>query len=458
MSDIKASSFLKVKYPNLLLVFLLLALLPYLLLSFYIHPVADDFIYALKGEDFLKNLWRDYTTWNGRYTSNVIVFSNTVLCGNLLLYELYPIVLIALLVFSIYWFLNIAFKQRHGRRENLVLALIFVLLFLNLLPKESEGLYWFTGSATYILPCGFFLIYFGLAISYFRNEIFLNKYFHLGCCVLLLFLLCGFNEVLTIVLLLFHLLYSALIRKRFLFDLLFICLAGFSFMLLAPGNSIRSLYFPEKHQFFHSFLYSLLQTVRFSSTWILSPAFLLATIFFLPRAKQDYFSNHISPVVLLLALFSIIFVAAFAPYWTTGILGQHRTINLACFLFLLCWFFILASLSRFIPESFFQIIKTKFFQSSAIILLMVSFFITRNGLTSWADLVSGGAKQFDAELRSRHAGLFECKKQGPIDCAVPALTVFPKSIFVLDIQPQSSSWINIDYARYYGLNSVSIQQ
>jgi hypothetical protein len=461
VSDAQARSFLKIKYPNLFLFFLLTALLPYLLLSFYIHPIADDFIYALKGEDFLSNLWRDYLTWNGRYTSNIIVFFNTTLIKYNFLYKIYPIVLIALLIISAYWFLNMVLPKAIKQREKLILALIFILLFFNLIPRQSEALYWFTGSATYVLPCTFFLVYIGLVISYFKNKFFLSKYFHLSLSTLLLFLLCGFNEVLTILLLLFHLVAAILFKpktSKAFFILLIVVIAGILLMATAPGNSIRSINFPYRHRLLHSVVYSCLQTIRFSSIWILSPAFLLATFIYIYIAKQISFSILLNPVVLLLALFSMIFYAAFAPYWSTGILGQHRTINNACFLFLLSWFFTLHHFIRFIPQSFLEIIQTKFFRSTVIALLVITFFITRNSLTSWTDLISGNARQYDVELSQREALLRQSRQQQEMDCKVPALTVFPSSIFVLDIQPQSSSWINIDYARYYGLNSVSIQQ
>ena len=74
--------------------FLLAAMMPFFLLAMYIHPVADDLSYALKGDDFFQNLIRDYNVWNGRYTSNAFVFLNYILARSILLYQLYPVVLI----------------------------------------------------------------------------------------------------------------------------------------------------------------------------------------------------------------------------------------------------------------------------------------------------------------------------------------------------------------------------
>ena len=37
-------------------------------------------------------------------------------------------------------------------------------------------------------------------------------------------------------------------------------------------------------------------------------------------------------------LLFVIFFSSFLPYWVSGILGQHRTLNVAYFMFIILWF------------------------------------------------------------------------------------------------------------------------
>jgi hypothetical protein len=465
VSESEATSFLKIKYPAVLLFFLIAALLPYLILSFYIHPIADDFDAALKGgTNYWQNQLRYFMEWNGRYSANLFVFFTSLFVKNIFLYRLYPIVLIGLLILATYLLVKNVF-QKFRVIERSIISLAFVLLFLNILPAQAEGLYWFTGSITYVFPLALVLVYFTLVIQYFRNEFVLSKLIHKAGLFILLIFLCSFNETLTFTLLALHGLLSTFCfeakagKKNFTLGLLLIAIAGMFLMAAAPGNDVRSLNFPERHMFLHSALYSSLQSLRFAITWIASPAILAFTLLYLPFARQfPILTPRIHPLVSTSILFFIIFCAAFPAYWSMGILGQHRTINSGLFFFLLFWFFNLHIVAKLIPDSFFEYYSNRVFRNAMIIIMTITFFSTRTGSTSWRDLLNGKANQYDKELTSREMLLAQCKQNGTEECETPALTVKPKSIFVLDITNNSSHFINVDYAIYYGLNSVTIQK
>ncbi|MCB0766204.1 MAG: hypothetical protein KDB95_03240, partial [Flavobacteriales bacterium] len=55
-------------------VILLLALLRHLLLALFVHPYADDYSYAVAGlgTPLVEGLLREYSSWNGRYASNIL--------------------------------------------------------------------------------------------------------------------------------------------------------------------------------------------------------------------------------------------------------------------------------------------------------------------------------------------------------------------------------------------------
>jgi hypothetical protein len=238
-----------------------------------------------------------------------------------------------------------------------------------------------------------------------------------------------------------------------------IVLVGFLLMYFAPGNKVRESHFPENHQLVHSIFYSVLQAIRFSAKWIFSPALLIASACYLPIAYNYRLpeSFRLKPFVLPGILFSIVFLCVFPAYWSTGILGQHRTLNVACFFFILFWFFILHQVPFYIPMNERILSRIRRFQKNiGMLLLFLALLFTGNSFTSWRDILTGEAQQFNKEMNQRAAFLHQCRDKGESNCKVPALSVRPESIFVLDLQADSSHWINFDYAFFYNLNSVSI--
>ena len=96
----------------LLFVFLLVYIGIHLYLSQYTNPIADDFSYSMKCKNStLFHEWiGDYLTWNGRYTSNIIVFLNPLAFHSFLGYKIIPLVLFLSLFISIYGLLKNVLK------------------------------------------------------------------------------------------------------------------------------------------------------------------------------------------------------------------------------------------------------------------------------------------------------------------------------------------------------------
>jgi hypothetical protein len=268
--------------------------------------------------------------------------------------------------------------------------------------------------------------------------------------------------VMTVLLAAGHVLFFFLTWKKirgvnFAVILTIVAVAGIILMATAPGNKIREGYFPAKHQLLHSILYSFLQTGRFAGLWLLSVPLWLATLLYFPLAKRIKLpdSFRINPIFSAFILLAIIFCCAFPAYWGTGILGQHRTLNTACFVFLLYWFFNLHAIAGHIKQSLLDKIYGNVSLVKVLpVLLVLSVFLFGNGFTSTGDLISGRASGFDKEVEVQNSMLLDCKQQGIVSCRIPFIKTKPESIFVLDIQPDSSHWINFDLAAFYGLKYV----
>ena len=237
-------------------------------------------------------------------------------------------------------------------------------------------------------------------------------------------------------------------------SILFGCLVYF-----APGNENRGDSFEENHQFFHSFFYSGAQTIRFFTTWLAAGTILIASLVYYPIHKKisDEIpllksSFYVSPLIAFLLSLSIIFISAFLPYWSTGILGQHRTMNIAFFFFILSWFIFLTSFynskySKWVEFS--PKIKKILFT-----ILCLTLILTHNGWNVLADLYSGNAKNFDLQMNAR----YEKIKNMNTDLYLPMIKNPPKTIFIIDLGIYPKHWKNRSYTVFFEKTEYLIYQ
>lgn len=446
-------------------IFLVLALLPYFIVSVYAMPVADDFSYAYISKT--NNLWtawvHEYFHWGGRYSSNLFVLLNPVNTDIPWLYNAVPPLLIFLLILSVhrmFLHLNIGcFSQL----EVFVAAIVFVLLFLSKMPIISEGLYWYTGSVTYFGGL-IFLMCFLNAFILFRNKLFFFKNRLLHCIILCLLVIItiGFNEIVMLSVLIFIAI-GVLIAKRvgkhnnFQISLLVLALLSSFVIIFSPGVQVRSQYFPENHNVVHSFMYSVAQVGRFFFLWIFNAPLLVASILFYPINRRlseniDIFSKsfYMQPLWSVGLLFMTIFIGVFPPYWATGILGQHRTLNVSYFLFLLVWF---VNLNVLYNRNYVRFeIQNKLHRLIPVLLLIATLVITKNSYHVISDLFSGRANSYKVETYHR----LEKVKHAKDSVFLEPLHARPISLFVLDITTNPNDWRNKTYAQFALNDSLKV--
>lgn len=453
---------------NLWFLFLLIfaSLLPYFFISLYAHPSGDDFVYAYNGKHFglLENASRDYFQWTGRYVSNFLFVLNPMAFDSLTGYKLIAIVLI-LLTFISFYFLTKTITNNGVQKKYLILfSGVLTLLYLNRMPSLAQGIYWYTGAVIYQGASVLTLVYLSFIILLFREKYFINKIIHVSMCLLLIFIITGFNETIMIFLLLFHIFLFAKNKNRLsLLLFIFSCLCA-SLVIFSPGNAVREAAFPERHQLFQSLLYSVAQTFRFFVAWINNIPLTIATLLYIPYTihlsqKSGLFKNsfYLSPLLSTCSLFIVIFLSAFPAYWSTGILGQHRTVNVAYFFFLILWFINLTVWMNYFRTKKF-IISLSVFSSRYFLVLVTSMilfsFITGNGYVVMNDLFSGRAKNFDNEMKLRYETLNNAQQRSDSICIIDTLQNKPVSLFVLDITENENDWMNRGMAAYFRINKI----
>lgn len=447
--------------------FLLLTLAPYILLSFFSQPVTEDFGFSARFQqnDFTQLLITSYQKMNGRYIANIAMYLNPLSFNSFLGYKLVPLFLILLLFLANSFLVSQVFLST-DKIKRLIIATIITLLFLHGMPLISEGLYWYTAASIYQMGLIMTLFYVAMFIKVIVNHK-NNGFFAHSLLTLFLFLSCGFNETLTLTITFFITITTFIFyknnlkNKQYVLIQLFFTLLFLSVMVFAPGNIYREGMYENSHDFFNSLFYSFLQVGRFFIKWIFSLPILIISFLYvvyhdkiireIPMAKKSF---YLKPWMSFPILLSIIFLAVFPPYWFTGILGQHRTLNVAYLFFLLTWF---VNLTVWINHCRLNK-KLLWFRKQylAIIFFIVSLNATTNGYHAWKDIFTGDAVNYDAQLKLRNLKLNEASKTQPKKVTLTPINYKPKTLFVTDIDPDPGFWTNQGYNDYYNLKSTKI--
>jgi hypothetical protein len=192
---------------------------------------------------------------------------------------------------------------------------------------------------------------------------------------------------------------------------------------------------------------------------------MLASLLYLPvgtelaRAAPAFASmTRRTAAALMLGAVLTIPIATFPAYWSTGILGQHRTISVAYFVFLLLWFAALtAAISvGWLPTSSSWFMNSRVRQGAGA-LLVASLMFKGNGYRLATDFAYGRPQTFDSEMSSREAALRACASTPTRDCAIAPLTTSPESFSVLDLSTDPNDWVNRACAEYFGVAHVVVK-
>ncbi|HSH65173.1 MAG TPA: DUF6056 family protein [Bacteroidia bacterium] len=380
-----------------------------------------------------------------------------------------PMIILVLMAASNFLFIRELFCRHLGRLEEITISLFFTLLFLHQMPVLSEGIYWFTGVVTYQLATVFIVLYTSLLLSYTNGRIiFKNRRIHIFILTVFLITCIGFNEIYMIALVSFACISLFIVKKnklkneKFFSYIFFVTLLFAAVMFFAPGNDVRASQASNNHRFLSSVIFSIAQTIRFFLEWTSSlPLLISSTCYYFINKKLatvPLFSSsfYLNPFYSVLLLFFVIFIAVFPPYWTTGILGQHRTVNVGYFLFLIVWFINLTVFfNRYKKEL--QVTKDINQQVGAILmcLLLVSLFFTKNGYDVLNDIFYKRAADYDLQMKKRYELMNTTKDTIFFDPIIDP----PKTLFLYDITNDPNDWLNRSYTLYFNCkNKVLVKK
>jgi len=271
-------------------------LLPFLYITRYDHPSADDYGFAIwfSQNGFIHMFKQQYFHWGGRYMLPIVYNFNPTEIHSPVPYRLFAEGVILLFVAVVVLTVRSIFKEYLSRRQALGLSALFIGLYFAKAPSTAEAFYWFSSSAIYQLPNIFFLLLLAVIVSIHRQATPVPAL--VAGSALLCILIIGCNEVSLIMTCLFigYLAVIQYINHRRLTSTLIVlcatCLIFATIEIAAPGNFARM---SLDRRSFDSVLWtitgSLSTTAIYGSQWIgplLAASVLYIPLFGLPLARK----------------------------------------------------------------------------------------------------------------------------------------------------------------------------
>lgn len=208
--------------------------------AYYSYPNAEDLSLASLSRDsgIISGAINMLTTYDGRYTVNVLHGLNPLAFDYYYGYKLIPIVTFFLFAFSLFLLLNVTFRNK-PKFENGLYALVFVILFFSVIDLAAS-LYWMICSIVYIYP----FIFFTFFLYFFYKFSDSSKKIDFGFSLVFLFLAVGCCElhlpIFGILLLsLFYYFKNDVIRRNLIIRYIVVYLFSALLFITSPGITNR---------------------------------------------------------------------------------------------------------------------------------------------------------------------------------------------------------------------------
>ncbi len=451
-------------------------ILPFLLNAPFIYPAADDYVFAVNAREmgFWKAQWVWYHVWQGRYTASMLLFTSPLVYDALSLYKWLPFLWMSGLICAIYLLLKaMGFIDFAGSRRTMTLTLLLLFIYLHRFPSTTWGLFWMAGAINYQL--GNILTLLGYASLLFAWKS-TNTKRKAGWGIisgLFLFLSAGCNETFMV----FHVCllgaltaYHMLVRKtadRLIIALWLVSITAALIVVLAPGNGLRTGTAPEAMQFWPAVFASLKRSVSHIALRLFISPLLVLTVISLPflykaagsfiRSRHSIFQIHpLIPLALIVVMPAILF---FPLHYAQGPHDDYpdRITNIIFLLFIIGWFIFIQTWLVWYrnkhPES-----KELTVPQVVLALLLIVYsafpFREHNQIrVAYADLISGKSWRYHMHMKDV---IKKYQDDRVDDLAIRNMEDPPLTIVYpwIEISTDSSHWINVFTAKYYGRKSI----
>lgn len=436
-----------------LILFSIIAIIPFLLLCCYVYPVNDDFSFALHHLDAgaLQSVYESYLTWSGRYLATFLSAANPYVISDnpLLLFKIFAAFVTIAFPLSFWLFVILCGKGRLTKLQSAGLGSLLFLIFLALLPSVSQAFYWFSSYTAYSLPALLYLLLIGLLAVNTRIG------YWVAC--FLAILVPGGNEIISVITVCTLAYISLTFRKKKFFILLVLSLAATIIVILSPGNAVRMSYQLSQHPYLWTLAVSIGQTFSWIFLW--GPVLLVATIVYVSLYGNKIACTPIFDVNFkwFIAAFFLTIVLAHVPV-TLGLSSviTDRTANCLVIFYITGYFFGINIIIRqfpFLTARFVSLFSNKWMLAASVFcfLFVGPFSVNSAVSTAVVDLFTGKAEKY-AEIQHKRIDMV-IQNHNNDAIALPSLGLTSKSLFIKDLETTPDGIFVKDFARIYGCHA-----
>ena len=467
-------------------------------LFIFTYPLGDDFIRAwnTKKLGLLSSIQLERAVWSGRWASTSLAY---LTLGSINFIRYYGVILLFFMGFfaiCLHLLFCTMLRTSFQSKTGLLTTLSFLSIYWAGMPSLGE-MYWLPGALEYHASIAIIMLSIACLIRTGRKHCPLRSVLGITGTIAA-FLAPGMHELLGVML--FIILIGGFIiavkthipgRLYWLLAIIGAILGGI-WTISAPGNAIRSGYFPDR--------YNIGLTISITGTQVVSyfPGFIadiklwsgsvIIVLLNLPspecirRLHCTGIAQRIFPgsrpkwigwiIIPWLILMGIILAV---PSWAMGIPLPGRTKNVLYFTFLVGWFLaILVTIRNYqlrhtsvgksvssIPDaessgnSSFQKFRHKTVLKLALIVWVLALIFTRNTINALDDLFYRGWI-FKKTMIQRDAFLRHAAAKGLKDVYVTYPPVWPHCFNHCEASNNPAEWVNQALARYYGVTFVTL--
>ncbi|MCK9612246.1 MAG: hypothetical protein M0R16_05035 [Bacteroidales bacterium] len=466
----------KVSFYSIMLIVSLLAVIPFVFLSFFAYPSPEDYyIIANMRQDMFNNPFASYLNKDGRYFANIIYLINPLAFKSLLGNKLFILSIIISFWGVCCLFLRNLLGSEYKISKILTVGSLITAIFFNLMPSVSTGLYWFCAVIVYIIPLMLLMLLISLLINGFRKGFTVARSTFI---FLSIFMLNGLHEMyipISIAILFFSCcfaFYKCFSCKKILLLFLFFSVVTASIVVFAPGNMNRISVSHENSNDVSSLLgfNNLFKAIMFSINsmfisikkfLIINPGLIALSLLFIPAAsevsgKNNHFKgNLIMHPFTTIVLFFLFMILPVLPYYLVGENGNlymDRLFNPICFFFITLWFLnIQAYVSFFKRKAILKEFRMLPLIKVLLIILFISSFAfpSSNVRQAYTDIFNGDIFAYKKEMDHRIQKL--TRTYNNVCCG--------KKIVVLEkIQHQPQTVLYQDFEKNMNLGTFHFRQ
>lgn len=478
----------------LIVVIFILSLIPIFMVSFYAHPVFDDYSYsaevyhALEEGESLGGVLKaacgealtTYHTWQGSFVA-IFFFALQPGVFSQDLYFLTTFVMIGMLTVSTFCLMYAVFvKWLELRKEYVyIVTALVVMLQIQFVPNKAEAFFWFNGSSYYSLFYSLSQFMFALLISAKVSCGRKSKIGMITVAAILSALIGGGNYTTVLVtgIIMATVLTVAIYNKSkdaYIVIPAFISLLfTFSISILSPGNDVRAMA-TTKMSAPEAIIHSLYNAVVYFGGWtrmvqIVVYVFILPVIY-LASSKCKWTFRY--PVLVILWSFGCYAAQFTPPLYAMSHIGAGRQVDIYYYATHLLAIFQMFYICGWVNKKYQGMLDRK----TVKVFLLDNLWVLSAGCAALfiAGCYAYGVKamttvettlaykaglvqQYDKEYEE----ILECIQAGENICYVSDIETCPGFFYTLDLAGKEDSqnyWHNGSLAKYFGLEKVLLEE